>query len=531
MLLHSPIKNIPHTELGVHINVAAQPLPEYAEQRANVSIYFSMLLCLHYGRRDLLPLVWAWHRASIESHFATYNPADDDPDSEALSGPTSARFAVAAAERMLDIVLDYKLHVQVPVTVHEDELQNMAVLLNAVASKGGARCKDYMEAECGDAFGWLASEVGVGIKPIALASFINQRSGLASLVALMCQQAANEYAKTNSNMGIVNQCLDQARMAMVRMLGGQDFIHYPQLLMEGIVAMKGKGDMGTVWECLTAALYPRRGTVVCPQVRAFETDEECRDYRWRNGKVAQDIVDRRELCHYQTVPHAAKRVAAQLGRAGMDTLVRTFFEFGIAKATETLGLDEWHPVTFMRPKSYDAFMEAGRTKDFWTMRREGRESWHSMFSDDPSMARAVTDLRLWGEQGSPLTYCAFVRLDDYAQLAALGRMYGTKAVVWDMEAMHTYGTLTINDSQAAPFALPGTPENILKAMVPMMVGAYGEANGQRLCLHNPGPVPAMCNQLFGVATWPNFIEVQLHASMTPLDAVRVFDVDVTTVSD
>lgn len=533
MLLHSPIKDTQVAQLGVRTDGASYPLPPYAEQRANITIYMTMQLCLNYGRRDLLPLAWAYTRSAVETHFAFYDP-DISLEAEAthLQGKAGALYAVEAAGRMLDTILDYRLPVQLPVTVHEQEQQNMAFALTRIADYGPTVAGRFNEGKHGEPMGWLASEAGIGIKPIAILNFINQRYTLAAALSMLCQEAAAEYTK--GDMSKANKMLDAARMNMVRYLGGQEFLHYPEGIMEACNALGGvtNGSMLNVWDALTTHLFPRRGKVVCPEPREFETDKECRDYRWRNGKVDQRTADVRERCHLQTVAQAAKRCASFLSRMpGQGAQVETFFRFGYEKAKETWANDEWAAVSFMRQESYDAFMATGHTKSVWQMHSEGLPTWHSLFSDDPMLGATVTNLRLWGEKADPCTYAALVRLDDYPQLAALGRMYGTKAVVWGKGLLEECATITLNDSQAAPFTLPATVDNIHKALVPMMVGAYGEANGHSLCMHNPGPVPSMASVLYGIGAWPNFIEVQFHASLCPEDVVRTFDVDIKVLED
>jgi hypothetical protein len=488
-LIHSPLPNHPISAIGVfnkgdEYESEATRKP-FVVANSNMGIYFSCLFCLMNGRRDLLPLTWAWSRTSarmsIRFSFLRY-------DKPALREVQEVRWFFMD---MVDTILTFR----VPCVVVEDgEEVNMADFLQRVLSF--LERSKQTEIPTDDLAAFLLSSIE---STEAERRVFRQMSRFSTAgVTISATVFSALRAKPTDTLKVLRQ-----GQQGIGSLFGIEYTHLPGLGMKAMIELKESNSIEEVWSALVKAVCHTDAEIKLNTVAHDESPYERRNRRAVSGFLPTIYESIRARCNKEKLEESLISSA----RLPIDNL-KEAMDYAYEEQADFV------PVTFMRSKGYDAFNESGKVKTFWDFVDEGSPAslWHSRYSDMPDRSRLITDSRLWGERGSDITYGALIHRSMKDVIANLANMYGEIMVEWNLKVLN-FATLTANDSASAAFALPATKENVIKAVVPLCLARLES----RSC-RNPGRIPELVNALFGVETWMNFIEIQVHKRLTVDDA-------------
>jgi hypothetical protein len=95
-------------------------------------------------------------------------------------------------------------------------------------------------------------------------------------------------------------------------------------------------------------------------------------------------------------------------------------------------------------------------------------------------------------------------------------MYGEVAVIWKPEVMK-WASCCVNDSQCAPFALPATEKTLKRMLFPVQIARILSLNRRA----DAELAARLSGELTGVYAFPDFVEIQIHESLTPSHSVDV----------
>lgn len=496
-LINSPIKGVEIEELGVDADIPDN-VGISVPARANASIYFSCLTCLMYGRRNLLPVTWAWAAATAEATYSEPRPSSIDGvvdfarsvienmDAYGIGSPTDAGEVVALRDTLLLVATEG--HVAGLEFSSGDPL---AFILGAQEAKKENRLAlRQISTHC------------------ALGSIITETAWEAFKAGWIEDEERSAQIMQMGKTGVES-------------LGGVEFSHLPALALSGFASLmlREVWRMENVWATMSNEVMCGGRVIELDDPIPDEPPRTTRNRRWYSGNVPEGIARDRDTSAEMTTVEVLAKVGSTLQQSSAPGLSNETFigAYEYCRKWITTELEKFVPMTFMSPVAYERFLVDGRTKDLWELAEEGNldQAWHYQFSDDPIRGREVTDNRLWGEKGKGIVFGVLLHPGMEDVVKALTNMYGCRIVKWRRDVLDVT-TITLNDSTAAPFAIPATRENCLKYLIPFMMGRLGG-----LGRDNPGPVPYVTNALRVPVPWVNFIEIQVHRPLTSADIKEV----------
>ena len=482
-LIHSPIKGVPISALGINGSDCSL--------RANSCIYASCLAALMFGRRDYIPVVWAWVISSEKT-----NHLKDTSDL------TEAMWTVMFIENLCNTILENKICCDLSVNYGGATLNIGETILKLVKSAQYA-CKLDKLNSVNDLF--LSSDIIQD--ELAILSAISKLVYLGTTIA------------TAGFVISVNDPVDSERLNdlihEIHTVAGVDFTHLPDKIAKGFRSLKGKTDMYSVWSKMSKEVSGSSKELQSSAM--YENPEERMECRWAAGDTSKKNIQMREDADNITVSKAIANIGFLMLRAGVPTRL---VEGTLRACSDSVpliddSLSQYVPVTFMSAESFNKFSKDGETKTLWDLEKEKSIHWHYRYSDDPIADRLSTDARLWGEKGEDITYAFLISEVMKDSIAILSQMYGNVMVEWDKKVLK-YSTLTINDSSIAPYAIPCTMTNAIKALLPLIVGRM-----QMCDSIEQGCVPFITEALFGTPVWVNYVELQIHSKLKLSDVYRV----------
>jgi hypothetical protein len=477
-------------------------VPRELIQRANAGTYLAAAYTLGHGRRDLMPLTIQWNRANAMAHFLRMGKVED---ATIINKDWCATFFNFLRDSLLDMpdaaMVSYELGGER--TVNVPELLSAALdRLKAGQVPEGERC--------------LLDALAMDAKTTELLNLVGKFCGVAALVTLHTQRHALD--KREGQQG--DPHLARAVAVIQSQMGGT-FAHTAAQVAEAFAGLQGKQGMEDVWDAMSTAMCRTdiRVELTEPPAQDTESAHHRRGRRWLSGSIPADIAEERDVATSQTLREALDQVSALSARHKLPVNPDALRN-GLLHVSDYVDqeVDNFVPMTFMRPEAFDLFSKTGETLTVWDLSemKDFHKTWHHRYTDVPLHGRAVTDNRLYGERGRYLTYGALIHRGMTDQIANLSEMYGTHVVTWKRESLQ-FSTLTLNDSQLAPYVVPAT-----KMMVKKLAFAFMAPRLLGMPAHHPLPL-LISKCMFGDATYPDFIECQMHNSMVMADVSDVMD--------
>jgi hypothetical protein len=407
---------------------------------------------------------------------------------------SSAEFSLADTKEFFSLLLDTLIDFKVPAEIESGGSKfNFTLFVSRVL--------DSMEKE--DAKTKIDNIASFIMSKFELAESDGIQFSLASRFAssgVILVSTAHAYVVSPPE--VKKQALAHAERLIVSMLG----VEAVHLLYEVYEIMTISAyDFEAVWrECVVRITKESRVIKFREPVEGDSAADRM-NRRCFGGEINQKWKDTQALKVKQTIQDV---LLSEPGAAPLCKLTLQYVENE---------MKNFIPITFMRRADYDRFIEEGEVKTFWDFQDGGevQSTWHTKYSDVPERARAFTDMRLWGERGSDITYGVIVHKDMKDTIASLAGMYGGVAVEWDRKCLE-HSTLTLNDSSHAPYAVPASEHLLVKALMALVLSKMAD----RSTINND-IVAMFSRSMLGYKADVNFIEVQIHRRMKDDDVVGV----------
>lgn len=485
-LLHSPIKGLPISALGVEDSDNSL--------RANTCIYLSCLCALMFGKREYMPIVWAW----VVCVEKTNHIKSTTGMSELLWACSFINELVyTIGVNSIDCVLQGK----------NGDYINIASVLSKV-EKTSKLCDSLEGIQSLDE---LLADSEISSEEVSILSTISKMVYLGTSISTA---GFLLYAEGEGS----GEALDKV-MQEIHGVAGIDFTLLPYKVADAYASLKNKTDMYSVWSHMSREVCSTKLSKKVAESCAYENPVDRVESRWGNGDISADESALRDKADSISISEALSNVSASLLR---DDVPLRLIEGVLLSCTNAISildftLEAYSPVTFMSVESFRRFRDFGETKTLRDLDREFGlcESCYFRFSDDPIAERNVTDRRLWGEKGEDITYAVLISDVMKDTIGILSEMYGKVMVEWRRDVLE-YSTLTVNDSSSALYSIPATPANCIKALLPLYVGRAQKSGSE-----DQGCVPYITEAIFGEPFWVNFVELQIHSKLKWADIVKV----------
>jgi len=463
-------------------------------RKANAAIYFSCMATLMFGRRDLLPVVWAWSQASNESNLIT--------NFAIASKENAVKFLTFFIRNLTQNKIDYRISADPNsgvVNCVEIAFKLLEYIdLNGVVEKGSVLTQ-AMKGAGFDSDSFQAMSV------ISKLAFLG----------LMISEGGYYYGiDTEEANSIVD--ISYTELSSV---AGIDFTRFPELAHKGFTALKDAYNMYSVWSAMSDQACCIGAVKTLKDSTLKESAEEKMSRRWKSGVICASLKSQRDYANSSTVEEVLVKVGTSLKNEGAPLL---FISEALDAVVNSLSLissslDNYVPITFMDSASFSKFKADKLTKTIWDLEKEVNEmkTWHSKYSDIPIDCRKIVERRLWGEKCKEVVYAALISPALKDVVGILARNYGMVAIEWDKKVFD-YSTLTINDSMTAPYSLPATKDNRVKFLLPWIISRMQGASPNKR-----GIAPYIQECVFGFGQWINYIEVQIHSRLTIKDVESV----------
>ncbi len=171
--------------------------------------------------------------------------------------------------------------------------------------------------------------------------------------------------------------------------------------------------------------------------------------------------------------------------------------------------------TCMTVEAYEEFKKFGRYRDVW----ETGPTWHRKYSDQPLVARANHEMKLFGERGDGIVYGYLTTCEGWQDDVSVSgaRGYGEVEIFWKPELLR-YCTFTIEDSHGADFAMDANNADQL-AFCALLTAAFRPWVSLREDPYLSIIGKAIAPTLRGLAG--RFLEFQCHHRLTTSDVESV----------
>ena len=513
-LIYSPLEGVGIHQLGVE-GAAGQyynkDTEDYVYQKGNMSIYLSCLVCLIHGRRDLLPLTWAWSNASERCQLDEWKP---DWDENVLIHFRNLKWF----ERFRSYMMDNLEGFPVKCVVGGIDLWDFFTRLENLPTKN---MKGKGKLNEGAALITALEVMEVSDEEHELVALISKFVAAGSLIAFYAYKRFELLhllppEEIEPRMRI--RAADDIHLADKHLspIVGNSFTHIIVASAFAYLDVSGVGsDMGVVWE----AMYSNYGGSQYRKVKVKEPPTlKAPEFEAKYMRAKMRLPE-------APAKGTAERSVWENLNASLDDSVESLadayphMEAIISSAKNYLSreLHMFVPMTFMSRAAYEGFKKDGKVRTFWDLYDAGelKNSWHFNNSDDPVAIRAVADMRLWGERGRDITYGALVHKADVETINTFHRMYGDVCIEWKRDILD-WSTLTTNDSHLGAFPVLATPTNQVKHLIPVVLSSFDGTNVER-----QGYIPTLSRHFFGAPMWINFIEFQSHTCLRSEDVVEV----------
>jgi hypothetical protein len=490
-LLYSPIQDKPISALGIESGV----YDPSCVARANAGIYFSCMAALSFGKRDLLPVVWAWSHAVNMS-----NLENDFEKGTVKSACTVLRFFVQ------NILEDNVNPIVKSDSGDEVNVCELALKILSLADCGAVGAENI-----------LSTAMTMLKAPKQAFECFAVLSKLGFLGSIISETGYALFSEDASLMETVEYGYKE-----ISSVAGVDFTRFPAMASKGFKNLKGASNMNSVWHSMSSEVGCLGASRIIRDFSGLEESaEDTMSRRWKSGIAPAFICRNRDFANSSTVENVMVRIGSYLKETGadIDQIRESLDVFVETVHLVSDTLENYYPITFMPKKAYEEFYNCGHTKTIWDLEKECLlgDTWHLTYTDDPMGCRAITDRRLWGEKAHNTVYAALIAPSMRDVVSRLADNYGTVMVEWD-EKVFDYSTLTINDSMSAEYSIPATKDNRVKCLVPWVMSRIQAAN----TIHR-GLSPVVQKASFNCSQWINYIEVQIHSRLTTDDVANLIE--------
>lgn len=498
-LIYSPIQDVDISDLGVDVKTHPE-CPKAFITRANVNIYFSMLIALIYGRRDMIPIVWAWARTAAELHLRAWRPEDQ---SRIYSSP-DLDWVIDFCQKLQDTCIDFKIPASLSDSGSDVSVNIPYIISLAIRFARDNRSSISLGSDGDDTLLYI----------ITLMDLSEHDRKLIHLVSLQCMAGSLIGSTGWTTSAMVDELGDNdisssvisAAETSLSSLIGPEVAHLPAKAMRAFQNMRDYNDskMEVVWGACVKSMMNGYEPVELEDEPLYQ-DAFSRSQRWRKGNISDGLKRIRDACSNRTWEESVDNVLSEMssGDPYRDVDDYLYKSYKLARDLEHNNL--YQPMSFMSMEDYEWMMQNGKVR----LREDISEEELMAFSDDPAYINRVASSRLWGELARNITTAFYVRVDDEDQIAALKKMCGEVVVEWDREVLG-YSTLSLNDSMLSKFCLPASRDNREKFMAVLSASQVGSMTSK-----NPGFIPALAKSVAGSPCWVNYVELQIHESLTP----------------
>lgn len=495
-LIHSPIHNKEISTLGIEVG-------EYADSSTlevvNATIYFSCAVTLMFGRRDLMPMVWAWSVASARANYETDTEHGTD------------RSVGLLLKHFVDIGIGNGINWRVTAK-ESSEPSNLCFLCNLAMG-----VLDTHLIPDGDLKLSIAMQkAGASPDDMELFSIVSRMAFIGRVIANTGYDIF-QHQETGNDGYDENIAYGYNELSRVR---GLSLDHLPLLAAKAYSKLKGKKNMYSVWTTMSQE--------VCCNSKISKIEdysdkptfaEETMQRRWLGGSISQYLKSCRDHSNEVSVETVAAYVIKNMMADGHTIDSAKSSVVSVLDAIKLLNSSFkcYKPITFMSEESYQSFMRDGVTKTIWDLEKEVfmSNTWHWKYSDCPTNARLVTEKRLWGEKAYNTVYAALASFEMKDVIYSLSYMYGKVAVEWKRDVLN-YSTITAGDSMSCAYSVPSTNSNIVKYLLPILLarmsGSWSNVEGL---------ASYVTSSIFGGRKMMNYVETQIHSRLTPNDIQSV----------
>lgn len=496
-LKNNPFKNKKLSELNIYDSIPSN-IDDNSTRRDHASIYLASMICLGHGRRDLLVMTFLWQRSVAVARACS--PTDYQQTLEGVRG-----WSIIFFQYLIDSLLEHRGE------VGEEDFK---------LSGGGRLCSiiqsalthvEAMKGELSQNFlqeSFDASTENEGDKGdldlISRCAFFSSMACSMSDSAVLSDNAEARKGILRAMTSNINQAFDG------------NFDHVPRLTYNAFEIMNSKNHVSNitqVWETLSDHFCHASSCSDIPESPDYASAIDRMKQRCSKSPKVQASSDTYDQVTERTYTDAlALFITKTLEAKSFDPrpVMGGLTSYLMIESANMV------PITFFSKKAYESFRLEGKTKTVWERSQEEdfKESWHYRYTDVPMHGRALCDKRLFGEKGTDITYAVFIHKGMLNQIKTLADMYGEVAVTWKRDCLD-YSSLTINDSMHAPFVTPATIETLKK-----FVASYYLPSFINSVKADP-KVRDFVTTMTGYPCHPNFVELQIHKSMTVDDIESV----------
>jgi len=495
MILRSPVKGRTILELGVEGKHATTP---EEEKRGNVAIYLTLLMLLQHGRRDLMPLGWAWAKANFEAGRLP-NPEDYGMD-------WAADFCTRVGDTLIDNAFDHLIGGE-SVAATMSRMSHIARTDRKWGKDRGGSAMEYLARALGlpDSF---YREMAVVV-----------RTGCAA--DCMADAACEAYKAKISGDDTKAKVVSAVALSTISALE-PSFNHYPEAVISAFGKMTNP-SMAEVWWRLHYELF-KGGKITMPEPSVFDSPIARRDALWCRGSIDGSIAELRDTVCHKSWADFVRGLYCNLSSTMEEDKFMDALGHVRDSGMKALLEGKYAILTFQNDSEMAMFREAGCYQTGYDIPPTTPGFFD--YSDDPLFGKRVNDKRLWGEEGRNITPAFLIHLDDTGTIQRARANYGRHVIKWPISVLD-YATICINDHESVPYTLPATHTVMTKAIMAVHTThlfAMSALTGNGPTPGNVHLVKAINQAIMGQPRWSSVLDIQIHRKM-PLTEGTILNYD------